>query len=234
MIQEKKMNLRPLARWLAALSLILIACSMYVVFFRSPEERVMGERIRILYVHVGAAWVAYLSYGVTAFGAAMFLARRDRFWDRVAAASAEWGVVLTTITLLSGSLWARSVNGWWWRWDDPRLNLTLILWFLYVGYLILRRALDGEARAAVSAVVAIAGLPAAVLNHFATLLFRTYHPESIMGRPDGPAADDTFVWALVLSLAAYSALYGWLLVERLRLSQVRDLVASVRAGVVSD
>ena len=226
------MDLRSLARWLAAASIAMILISLYVVFLRTPEERVMGERVRILYVHVGAAWVAYLSYGVTALGAGMFLARREVFWDRLAAASAEWGVVLTTITLLSGSLWARSVNGWWWRWDDPRLNLTLILWFLYVGYLILRRALEGEARAVVSAVVAIAGLPAAVLNHFATVLFRTYHPQPIVGRPDQPAADEAFVWALLLSLAAYSALYGWLLVERLRLAELRErgIAARLRAG----
>ncbi len=225
------MDLRRLSRALAALSLGLVVVSLYVVFVRTPEERVMGERIRILFVHVGAAWVAYLSYAVTMVGAVLFLVRRDVRWDRLAAASAEWGVVLTSITLLTGSIWARSVNGWWWRWDDSRLNLTLILWFLYVGYLILRRALDGEARAAVTAVVAIAGLPAAVLNHFATLLFRTFHPDPIISRPDQAAADDPFLWALMLSLAAYTAIYAWLLVERVRVSEVRQSVRDARADL---
>jgi len=192
---------------------------------RSPREAVMGDTIRILYVHAGAAWVAYLAYGVTAVAAVVYLLRRSPFWDRLAASSAEVGVMLTTVTLVSGMIWGKAAQGWWWQWSDRRLTLTLFLWFLYIAYLALRRSTAGGRRAAASAVIAVAGVPAMLINHFATLLFRGYHPQPIIARPDAPAADSPFLFALALSLAAYSLLYAWLLMHRVELEERRDAAA---------
>ncbi|MFN8423429.1 MAG: cytochrome c biogenesis protein CcsA [Anaerolineae bacterium] len=195
------------------------------VFTRSPEEATLRTSIRILYVHVGAAFTAYVAYAVTAAAALLFLWRRERRWDRVAVAAAEWSVVLSTITLVTGSIWARIASGWWWQWSDPRLTLSLLLWFVYIGYLLLRHATDGDRRAVLSAVLGVAAIPASILNHFATLLFRTEHPPPILTRPDGPAADPAIVQAVLLSLAAYGLIFAWGMVARVRLEAARDALA---------
>jgi heme exporter protein C len=158
-----------------------------------------------------------------------YLRTRRTTWDRVAVASAEWGVVLTTLTLLTGSLWARPTQGWWWRWDDARLTLTLMLWFVYAAYLILRQYTAGERRATLSAVIALAGVPAMVLNHFATLLFPAFHPPPVAIRAGGPALDAPFQIGLALSVVAFSFVYAAVLVERLRLETRKARLEGLRA-----
>ena len=206
-----------LVRALGWAALVAGVVGLAAAFFASPPERVMLDRANMMYVHIGAAWTAYLAYGVTAVGAVMYLIRRDAKWDRLALASAELGVVLTTITLATGSLWGRAVSGWWWQWSDLRLVLTLFLWFLYVAYLILRQFTRGESRATVSAVLAVAGVPAMVLNHFAVSINQTFHPSQVVVRPGGAAVDPAFLNILLLSLVAYSLAYAYLLVERIDL-----------------
>jgi len=212
-------------RALTGVTIVAVAAALYFALVATPGERVMGEAIRILYVHAGAAWTAYLAYGVTAVAAVAFLWRGRPAWDRLALASAEWGVVLTTVTLLTGMLWGRVAQGWWWRWDDPRLTLTLMLWFLYAAYLILRQYTEGQRRATVSAVLAVAGVPAMVLNHFVVMLFPAFHPQPVAARPDGPAMSGAFIAALALSFAAYTLVYVTLLVVRVLLERRRDLLA---------
>lgn len=209
-------------RRLAGASMVAALVATVWVFARSPDEATLRDTIRILYVHVGAAWTAYVAYGCTAVGAVVFLWRRQRVWDHIAVAAAEWGVVLASITLITGSLWAKVAQGWWWQWSDRRLTLTLFLWFIYVGYLLLRHVTDGDRRAALSAIVAIAAIPAGILNHFATLLYRGYHPDPILGRPDQPAADPAILQAVALSLLAYMLIFAWGMAARVRLEAARD------------
>ncbi|MCE7938586.1 MAG: hypothetical protein DYG90_08400 [Chloroflexi bacterium CFX6] len=219
-----------LERALGGLAGLLVLAGLYVAVFVAPAERVLGETVRILYVHAGAAWTAYLAYAVAAAGSVGYLWRRDRRWDRVAVASAELGVVLTAVTLGTGMLWGKVAQGWWWRWDDPRLVITLFMGFLYVAYLVLRQYTAGEARARLSAVLAIVGLPVMVLNHFAVTLWNRYHPRPIFGRPDGAAveggASEWIVYALALSFLAYTALYVYLMLGRVRLEVERDAAAA--------
>jgi heme exporter protein C len=195
-----------------------------------PPEQVLGESIRILPLHVGAPVVAYLAYGLTAVGALLYLWRRDSRWDRLAVASAELALVFMSVTLVTGSLWGKVAQGWWWTWD-ARLTLTLILWLLSAGYLLLRQYTTGERRATLSAVLALMGLPLAVLNHFAVTLFRTQHPTSILVRAGGPAADAAFLEATVLSTAAYLLVFAALLVARLRLEARREALWRARAAL---
>ncbi len=123
--------------WLAVASLVVLA-----VFglFIAPPDHVQSDAQRLMYLHVPSAWIAYLAFGVTAIASALYLWRRTRspVWDRLAGASAELGVVFTGLTLVLGSLWGRPVWGVWWAWD-ARLVTTAVLFFLYVGYLALRR-----------------------------------------------------------------------------------------------
>ena len=101
---------------------------------------VQGDAQRLMYLHVPAAWIAYLAFGVTALASVLWLWPRTRatVWDRLAGASAEVGVIFTGLTLVLGSLWGRPVWGIWWAWD-ARLVTTAVLFFLYLGYLALRR-----------------------------------------------------------------------------------------------
>ncbi len=219
---------------LGALAACFTLLGLYTAVFVAPAERVLGETIRILYVHAGAAWTAYLAYAVTAAGSILYLWRRDRRWDRVAVASAELGVVLTAVTLGTGMLWGKVAQGWWWRWDDPRLVITLFMGFLYVAYLVLRQYTHGEPQARLSAVLAIVGLPVMILNHFAVTLWNRYHPRPIFGRPDGAAVEgassEWIVYALLLSFVAYTALYLHFMLGRIRLEAERDAAAAAWAA----
>jgi heme exporter protein C len=105
----------------------------------------------------------------------------------------------------------------------------LLLWFLYAAYLILRQYSTGERRATLSAVLAIAGVPTMILNHFAVTLFQAYHPRAVVARPDGPAMAGSFVAALLLSVLAYTLIYAWLVAERLRLERLRSQLARCAA-----
>lgn len=235
-----------LAKGLGVLALPAVLAAAYAALIYSPADSATGELYRIMYVHVGAAWTAYLAFAVTALAAVAYLVRRRsagdarapwdsasggaRLWDRVALASAEWGVVLTTITLITGSLWARSVNNWWWTWD-ARQTLTLLMWFLYAGYLVLRQYTEGERRATLSAVVAVAGIPAMVLNHFAVTLFKVDHPDPVVVRAGGAALSPEMILALQLSVVAFTLVYATLLLARIDLEHMRDEVAALRAGL---
>ena len=131
--------------------------ALYMALRYAPPERVMGNVHRIFYFHVAAAWVGFLAFALVFVASLAYLRRPQARWDRLAAAAAELGVLFTTITLVMGSLWARAVWGVWWTWD-PKLTTTLILWFLYVGYLLIRAAVDEPAsRGRYAAVLGIAG-----------------------------------------------------------------------------
>src|SRR5439155_15012713 len=106
----------------------------------SPQDAQQGDAVRLLYLHVPSAWIAYLAFFVTAVSSVLWLVPRTRrvTWDLLAGASAEVGVIFTGLTLVLGSLWGRPVWGVWWEWD-ARLTTTAILFFLYLGYLALRR-----------------------------------------------------------------------------------------------
>lgn len=213
---------------LAGATLLSIAAALYVSVVVVPPEAVMGVRIRILFVHVGAAWTAYLSYAVTATGAVLYLRYQHARWDRLGVASAELGLVLTSLTLLSGSLWAKSTQGAWWVWE-PRLTLTLLLWFLYAAYLIARQYTLGERRAAVSAVLAVAGVATMILNHFAVRLSRIMHPEPVIASPGGPNVEEpSYLLGLALALIAFTLVYALLLDARIALEDERSELEALR------
>jgi len=147
--------------WLALLSVIVLAL---FGLWGAPKDAVQGDAQRLMYLHVPAAWIAYLAFGVTALGSALWLWPRTRatVWDRIAGASAELGVIFTALTLILGSLWGRPVWGVWWAWD-ARLVTTAVLFFLYLGYLALRRIpASPESRAkrcAIAALIAFVDVP---------------------------------------------------------------------------
>ena len=140
---------------LAILALTLLLAALVAAFVIAPTEREMGDVQRIFYFHVASAWTAFLAFFVVFLASIAYLRTKTPRWDIVAASAAEIGIVFTTLTLISGSVWARSAWGTWWTWE-PRLTTTLMLWLIYVSYLILREMVEEpDRRAAFAAVFVI-------------------------------------------------------------------------------
>lgn len=222
-------RLNSASRLLGVLTAILMVVTLYLALIWSPPERTMlGNSVRILYFHAPAAWTAYLSFGVVALASVLYLWKRTRLWDVIALASVEIGVLLTTLTLLSGMAWGQVIWGVPWTWD-ARLTSTLILWLIYVGYLMLRASVDDpERRARLSAILGIVGALDIPIIHFAVLWWRTLHPAPIAVRPGGPAMDPPLVIALMVSMVAFTVLYAYLMTARVQLELTRDAADAVR------
>jgi heme exporter protein C len=208
-------------RWLAGATVLATVTALAFVY-RAPDEVFMGSSVDITYVHVGAAWTAYLSYALTALGAGLFLIKRAPKWDQVAVAAAELGVVLTTITLVTGSLFGRVVSNWWWNWGDVRLVVTLLLWFLYAAYLLVRQVVPGNGGRTVGAVLALLGVPLMVVNHFAVTWWQRAHPPSVILNPAGPAMDAELLVPFAVSQVAFVLVFATLILARIRLEAERD------------
>jgi len=205
-------------------TLVAMVVALYAIFVWAPAERTMGHVQRIFYVHVSLAWLSYVAFFVVFVCSIVYLWRRDERWDAVARASAEIGVVLTTLFIVSGALWGRSVWGTWWTWD-ARLTTTAILWFIYVAYLMLRAYVPDVPRAArYAAVLGIVGFLDVPIIHMSVQWWRTLHPEPTVVRPDGPQSPPEMVVTLVLASLAFGLLYVALLLIRTRLERLKDEV----------
>jgi heme exporter protein C len=210
------------------LSVVLVTLSIGMVFLYAPSDRVQGAVQRLFYLHLPAAWLAYLSFFIIFVSSVVYLVRRHPRWDRLARSAAELGFVFTTIVLLSGSIWGRPVWGTWWTWD-ARLTTTLILWFIYLAYFMLRayvRELERAARYA--AVLGIVGFVDVPIIHMSVRWWRTLHPEPIVVRAEGPAMPESMLLTLAVTLAAFMVLYVFLLVEKYRIEQMKDDLADLQ------
>jgi heme exporter protein C len=183
----------------------LITAAILGIFVFAPTEATMGDAQRIVYIHVAVAWSALWALVVTAGAGLGYLARRNLAWDHWSQAAAEVGWLCSTLTLVTGSLWARTAWGIWWTWE-PRLTATFILWAIYAGYLLLRAGLeDPHRKARVAAVLAILGALDLPLVIMATRWFRGLHPIA----PVPP-----MLAVLLTSVVAFSALFATLVVRR--------------------
>jgi heme exporter protein C len=206
--------------WAALASLVVLAVLALAV---APPDAVQGDAQRLMYVHVPAAWLAYLAFGVTAAASALYLWPRTRstVWDRVAGASAELGVLFTALTLVLGSLWGRPIWGVWWVWD-ARLVTTAVLFFLYLGYLALRR-IPGpgrERRCAVAALVAFVDVP---IVHFSVDWWRTLHQEgTVFNRELEAQIHGVMAFTLLWAVLTFTLLYVVLLDRRYRLAALDE------------
>ena len=210
------------------LLLLLAGLAVLGTFARAmlftPIEANQGPAQKIFYVHAPAAWVAFLAFGLVALSSMIYLWLRDERLDRFAESSAEVGLVFTTVVLITGPLWGRPVWGTWWTWD-ARLTLTLFLWFIYLGYLVLRGAVDDRAtRARYSAVLGILGALLIPFIHLSVYLFRTLHPMPIVMKPSRPSLPGEMLTTLLLAFASFTLLYVALVRARYHLAVERDLV----------
>ncbi|MGI9666326.1 MAG: cytochrome c biogenesis protein CcsA [Acidimicrobiia bacterium] len=212
---------------------IVMAIAGLVTFVASmtvgPDAR-QGELSRILYVHVPAAWLAYLAFIVTMLASAMYLWKKDLAWDRRAHASAEIGVVFTGMALGLGMIWAKPTWGVWWTWD-ARLTLTAIMFFVYIGYLALRRTTnDLESRAKRSAILGVIAVVQVPLVHFSVTWWRTLHqPPSIL-KPEPIDMDTEIVVTLLIAVVAFTAMYVAMMFKRIELGRLEDAITERTYG----
>ncbi|MBI4522000.1 MAG: cytochrome c biogenesis protein CcsA [Gemmatimonadetes bacterium] len=215
---------------LAIPGIALVLLLHWQVFFWVPTEVTMGVIQRIYYVHVPSAWVAFMAFGIVAACSAAYLWLGDERLDMAAVSAAEGGVLFTTIVLLTGPLWARTAWGTWWTWE-PRLTSTLLLWFIYVGYLLLRGATDSPQRGKrFAAVLGILGILDIPLIHLSVTWFRSLHPQAVVMRPEGPQADPSMVITLLTGLAAFTLLFFAIMTYRYALERLTVERSTAFAG----
>lgn len=227
--------LRPAARYgevaLGIAAALAMLTGIWAAFFYAPTEAVQGDVQRIEYFHVPMAWVAYLSFFIVFVASIAYLWRRDERWDLVARAAAELGTVFTTLVLITGSLWGKPIWGTWWAWD-ARMTTTLILWFIYVGYLVLRSYTGrSESGARAAAVLGIVGFVDVPIDYLSVTWWRTLHPNlqvPLGGAPQAPAA---VISTLMLCMLAFTLLFAFLMIQVYRLQRLQTETQRLRALV---
>ena len=202
--------------WLAGFTVILLAAGLYMALFASPADYQQGESVRIMYVHVPAAWMAMFCYVSMAAAAAAGLIWKHPVADLAAKATAPIGACFTFLALLTGSLWGKPMWGTWWVWD-ARLTSVLVLFFLYLGYMALNNAFDDPDRGTrASSILALVGLVNVPVIKFSVDWWYTLHQPASVVRMDGPSIHQSMLWPLGLMAAAFSTYYLWVLLVRVR------------------
>jgi heme exporter protein C len=212
--------------WLIIVGFVSVAAVYVRAFLFTPPEATQGPAQRILYVHAPSAFVAlYLAFALMALTSALYLWLKDEKLDRVAESAAEVGLAYTTVVLITGPLWGKPIWGAWWTWD-ARLTLTLFLWFIIVGYLVLRGAIDERGmRARYSAVLALLAGILIPFIHLSVYLFRTMHPMPIVLKPSAPSMPAVMQVTFFSAFLAFTLLFAGLLRARYRIATLRDFVA---------
>jgi heme exporter protein C len=195
---------------LLGLGLGLMIAALYLVFIHVPTDKHTGIIQRIFYFHVPLAWISFLAFFVVFICSILYLRSKTRKWDTIAHASAEIGIIFTTLVLITGPIWAKPVWGIWWTWD-ARLTTTLVLWLIYIAYILVRSyAITREQGARFAAVVGIVGFVDVPIVFLAVKLWRTQHPTTIVF--EGGLTPE-MVLTLMISIAAFTVLYVLLVMQ---------------------
>ena len=215
---------------LGLLSFTGMLVSIWMIFLYAPLDAVQGEPQRIFYFHVPMAWLGMLGFGVVAAAGIGYLITKDERWDWAARASAELGAIFITLALVTGSIWGETIWGTWWTWD-ARLTTTLILWFIYISYLMLRSYLGrtpSSARA--GAVLAIIGIIDVPIIYESVNWWRTLHPAQQVGVAG--ALPPSVVLTLMISLASFTLFYTFLMIQLYQLQRLQTLAQRLRAHLM--
>ena len=224
----------PRARWTVRIigltAAVGVALTVWLGLWVTPPDQVQGDLVRLVYIHPGVAWVAlYLAFGLAAVASLLYLWPRTRslFWDRLAAAAVEVGVVFNVCTLISGSIWGKPTWGVWWAWD-ARLTSTAVLLVLFLGYMALRRVpAEPEVRARRSAFVALFASVDVPIVHFSVLWWKTLHQGATVLNPDlSPTIHGSMAWTLLLGFVALTLVFLWMLLVRYRIGVLNDWLGS--------
>ena len=206
---------------------LLMLVNMYLIFMWVPTEQNLGISQRIFYVHVPVAWVGMVAIFVVAIGSVLHLITRNDRWDAIAYSAAEIGLIFGTLMLVTGALWAKPAWGVWWQWD-PKLTTALILWFIYVGYLMVRAyAPSGSQGRRYASVVALIGAIDAPIIYMASVWWRTAHPDLNIGPLAESSLDTNMLMVWLYSTVAFTVFYVYLLIERMSMRKAEDDIDEV-------
>ncbi|HEU5376004.1 MAG TPA: cytochrome c biogenesis protein CcsA [Ktedonobacteraceae bacterium] len=212
-----------------AITLPGMALTIWMAFLYAPTDAIEGPPQRIFYFHVPVSWIGMLAFVVMAAAGVAYLWKKDERWDWVARASAEIGAVFISLALITGSIWGRTTWGTWWTWD-ARLTTTLILWFIYIGYLMLRSYMgrtSASARAgAVMSIICVIDVP---IIYESVNWWRTLHPSAEVGTPG--ALPPSVVLTLLISLTVFTILYSVLMITAYQLQRAQTLAQRLRAEI---
>jgi heme exporter protein C len=193
--------------WIAGLTALLFAVGLGLVWFVSPPDYQQGETVKIMYIHVPAAWLAMLVYGVMAGAALGTLVWRHPLADAAQKAAAPLGAGFTFICLTTGSLWGRPMWGTWWEWD-ARLTSVLVLFIIYLGLIALWRAIEDPGLAArAAAVLTLVGVVNLPIIKFSVDWWNTLHQPASVFRLGGPTIHRSMLWPLLIMAVAFTLLF---------------------------
>lgn len=218
--------------WLAAISAGLFASGLWYALIDSPADYQQGETVRIMYVHVPAAWSALSCYAAMAAASLAFLVWKHPLADLAARGAAPIGAGFTAIALITGALWGQPMWGTWWVWD-ARLTSVLVLFFLYLGYIALVNAFDdpdrGGRAGAVLALVGVVNLP---IIKFSVEWWNTLHQPASVLRAEGPSIDPAMLTPLFLMAGGYFSLFAVILILRIRALYAERRLRQLRLAAI--
>jgi heme exporter protein C len=202
-----------------ALAVALAAAGLWIGFMVAPTDAQQGEGYRIIFVHVPASWMAMFIYCVMAFWAGVGLAFNARLASMMASALAPTGAMFALLSLWTGALWGRPMWGAWWVWD-ARLTSTLILFFLYLGFLALQAAIDDPRRAdKAGAIIALVGVVNVPIIYFSVQWWNTLHQGASVSIAKSPSMATTMLWGMLLMALAF-----WMYSIAVALARVRNII----------
>lgn len=207
--------------YLAGASILAGAVALFMALIWAPPDAVQGDVQRIMYVHVPAAWLAYLAFVVVFLASVAWLWGRSPLADAIAVASAEIGVMFTGLAIVLGSIWAKPTWGVWWTWE-PRLITTAVMFAMYAGYLLLRSlSTDFDRRATRAAVVGAIAVLNVPIVHLSVTWMNALHQLPSVLRPGPPALDGRMLTTLLVCVIAMTILYAYLMVVRVGIERAR-------------
>lgn len=214
---QNKSTTMPLAAGAALLGGLLMAAGQWMILELAPVEQYMGLVQKIFYLHLPLAWWGMISFFLVFLGSIVYLVKRSPFWDALCEAAAEVGLVLAGLALITGSMWARKSWNTWWTWD-PRLTTTLVMWFIYAAYLIVRKMdFSPERRGVISAVIGVVAFLDVPLVFFSARLWpQTIHPTVVREAGSG-GMDPDMKLTMIFCVASFSLIWAALVALRTRL-----------------
>jgi heme exporter protein C len=202
--------------WAAGATVVLMIVGLYLSLFASPADYQQGDTVRIMYIHVPAAWMALFVYTNMAIAAAVGLVWKHPLADLFTKAAAPIGAGFTALCLITGSLWGEPMWGTWWVWD-ARLTSVLILFFLYLGYMALVNAFDDPTRGAkAGAILVLVGVVNVPIIKFSVDWWNTLHQPASVVRMGGPSIDPSMLWPLLMMGLAFTAYFVTVVLLRVR------------------
>ncbi len=217
--------------WAAAI--LVLGTGLYLGLFVAPPDYQQGETVRIMFIHVPAAWLSMFGYGLMAASALGTLVWRHPLADVAARAIAPIGAGFTLIALVTGSLWGKPMWGTWWEWD-ARLTSVLVLFLMYLGLIALWNAIEDPNRAGrVAAVLILVGSVNIPIIKFSVEWWNTLHQGASVFRMGGSTIDPSLLYPLLISAVGATLLFLALVVMAMRNEILRRRIRALRLVAAS-